>query len=87
MAVVLLSPLLDLSKVTGGSFPDAVTILRPSLLMVRRLNMKQLRWAFFHLRLLVLEFRLWMDGLSWEQVRIVAERLTRAAHERSELQG
>ena len=36
--------------------------------------MKQLRWAFFHLRLWAFELKLWMDGLSWEQVRIVAER-------------
>jgi len=35
--------------------------------------MKQLRWTFVHLRLWVFELRLWMDGLSWEQVRIVAK--------------
>jgi hypothetical protein len=35
---------------------------------------KQLRWAFFHLRLWAFELELWLDGLSWEQVRIVAER-------------
>lgn len=55
-------------------------------LMVRSLNMKQLRWTFFHLRLWVFELKLWMDGLSWEQVRIVAERpkdLASATHERS----
>jgi hypothetical protein len=34
--------------------------------------MKQLRWAFFHLRLWSFELKLWMDGLPWE--RIVAER-------------
>jgi hypothetical protein len=48
--------------------------------------MKQLRLAFFHLRLWAFELKLWMDGLSWEQVRIVAERskdLARATHERS----
>ena|SRR5215469_9792052 len=44
-------------------------------LMVRRLNMKQLRWAFFQLMFWAFELRLWMDGLPWEQVRIiVAER-------------
>ena len=37
--------------------------------------MKQLRWAFFRLRLWAFELKLWMDGLPWEQVRvIVAER-------------
>jgi len=36
--------------------------------------MKQLRWAFFHSRLWTFELKLWLDGLSWEQVRIVAER-------------
>ena len=42
-------------------------------LTVRRLDMKQLRWTFVHLRLWVFELKLWMDGLSWEQVRIVAK--------------
>ena len=42
-------------------------------LTVRRLDMKQLRWTFLHVRLWVFELKLWMDGLSWEQVRIVAE--------------
>ena len=58
-------------------------------LTVRRLDMKQLRWAFFRLRLWVFELRLWMDGLPWEEVRLVAERskdLARAAYE-GELQG
>jgi len=41
--------------------------------MVRRLDMKQLRWTFLHLRLWVFELKLWMDGLSLEQVHIVAE--------------
>ena len=49
--------------------------------------MKQIRWAFFHLRLWAFELKLWMDGLPWEDVRfIVAERskdLARATHERS----
>ena len=36
--------------------------------------MKRLRWAFFHLRLWAFELKLWLDGLSWKQVRIVAER-------------
>ena len=37
--------------------------------------MKQLRWAFFQLMLWAFVLRLWMDGLPWEQVRvIVAER-------------
>jgi len=39
--------------------------------------MKRLRWVFFHLRLwafeLKFELKQWLDGLSWEQVRIVAE--------------
>jgi hypothetical protein len=41
--------------------------------MVKRL-MKRLGWAFFHLRLWAFELKQWLDGLSWEQVRIVAER-------------
>lgn len=48
--------------------------------------MKQLRWTFLHLRLWVFELKLWMDGLSWEEVRIVAEGsqdLVRATRERS----
>jgi len=36
--------------------------------------MKRLGWAFFHLRLWAFELKQWLDGLSWEQVRIVAER-------------
>jgi hypothetical protein len=51
--------------------------------------MRQLKWAFFHVRLWAFELKLWLDGLSWEQVRIVAERskhLARATYERSELQ-
>jgi hypothetical protein len=46
--------------------------------------MKRLRWAFFHLRLWAFELKLWLDGLSWEQVRMVAERskdLARAPYE------
>jgi hypothetical protein len=46
--------------------------------------MKRLRWAFFHLRLWAFELKLWLDGLSWEQVRIVADRskdLARATYE------
>jgi len=35
--------------------------------------MKRLRWAFFQLRLWAFELKQWLDGLSWEQVRIVAE--------------
>ena len=46
------------------------------------------RWAFFHLRLWAFELKLWMDGLSWEQVRIAAESskdlaIARATHEKS----
>ena len=41
--------------------------------MVMRL-VKRLRWAFFHLRLWAFELKPWLDGLSWKQVRIVAER-------------
>jgi hypothetical protein len=58
--------------------------------MVRRLNMKQLRWAFFRLRLWAFELKLWMDGLPWEEVRSFAERskdLARATLEGSELPG
>ena len=51
--------------------------------------MKQLRWAFFQLMLWAFELKLWMDGLPWEQLRIiVAERskdLARATHARSAL--
>ena len=36
--------------------------------------MKQLRWALFRLRLWAFELKLWMDGLPWEEVRILAER-------------
>ena len=36
--------------------------------------MKQIRWAFFHVRLWAFELKLWMDGLPWEHVCIVAER-------------
>ena len=46
--------------------------------------MKRLGWAFFHLRLWDFELKQWLDGLSWEQVRIVAERskdLARAIYE------
>ena len=53
--------------------------------MVRGLNMKQLKSAFLHLGLRVFELSLWMDGLSWEQVRIVAEHskgLARATREK-----
>jgi hypothetical protein len=57
--------------------------------MVRRLNMKQFRWAFFQLMLWAFELKLWMDGLPWEQLRIiVAERskdLARDTHAGSEL--
>jgi hypothetical protein len=53
--------------------------------------MKQFRWAFFQLMLWAFELKLWMDGLPWEQLRIiVAERskdLARATDARSELQG
>jgi hypothetical protein len=51
--------------------------------------MNHIRWAFFQLRLWAFELKLWLDGLSWEQVRIVAERsknLARASYERGELQ-
>jgi len=41
--------------------------------------MKQLRWALFHPRLWVFELKLWLDGLSWEQVRSVAEHLKNLA--------
>ncbi len=53
--------------------------------------MKQLRWALFQLMFWAFELKLWMDGLPWEEVRIiVAERskdLARATHEGSELPG
>ena len=51
--------------------------------------MKQFRWALFHVRLWAFELKLWMDGLPWEEVRILAERskdLARATYE-GELQG
>ena len=32
------------------------------------------RWALFHLRLWVFELRLWMDGLPWEDARLLAEQ-------------
>lgn len=36
--------------------------------------MKPLRWAFFHFRLWACELELWMDGLAWEEARILAEK-------------
>ena len=77
---------LELSKVTGTCFRNAVTIPRPPL-MVRRLNMNPLRYAFLQLMFWAFELKLWTEGLPWEQVRIiVAERskeLARAAYETS----
>jgi hypothetical protein len=36
--------------------------------------MNSLDGPFFHLRLWAFKLKLWLNGLSWEQVRIVAER-------------
>ena len=71
--------LLYLSKLTGDRSRDVVTISRPPL-MVRRLNMKQLRWALFQLMFWAFELKLWMDGLPWEQVRIIVAERSKELH-------
>ena len=48
--------------------------------MVRRLNMKQLRWALFQLMFWAFELKLWMDGLPWEQVRIIVAQRSKELH-------